>query len=282
MEVISKTNRLKAVIRKTRCARQKISFVPTMGALHEGHMSLVRQARALGDVVVVSIFVNPTQFGPREDFDKYPRNLSHDVEMLSHLGVDYVFAPSAEEIYPNGFQFYVEVNDLSDKLCGASRPGHFRGVATVVAKLLAVVEPDYALFGQKDAQQLMIIRRLVQDLNFGVTIKGCPIIRESDGLALSSRNPYLSAAERAAATALYRGLTRAAARVIDGERQVAAIRRVIEDTLAEQPLARVDYIAIVNTRDLETTDTLSGEILIALAVYIGQTRLIDNLMLTVP
>jgi pantoate--beta-alanine ligase len=282
MEVISKTNKLKAVLRKARCASLKIGFVPTMGALHAGHLALVQRAREAADLVLVSIFINPTQFGPNEDFEKYPRNLSHDVELLTRLGVDYVFAPGPEEIYPKGFDTFVEVKELSQPLCGETRPGHFRGVATVVAKLFSIVQPTIAFFGQKDAQQAILIKKMTADLDFPVEIKICPIVREADGLAMSSRNAYLSVEERSAAIVLYRSLQQAAGIILDGERNSASIRSMIEAAIEREALARIEYVEIVETKDLTPVEKIRGEILIALAVFIGKTRLIDNLLVSVP
>jgi len=282
MEVISKTNKFKAVIRKSLCTGHKIGFVPTMGALHEGHLSLVRRACDLSDVVVVSIFINPTQFGPSEDYEAYPRNLSHDVELLSKLDVDYVFAPAVEEIYPKDFQTSIEVDDLSSTLCGLSRPGHFQGVTTVVSKLFSIVQPTYAFFGQKDAQQAIIIRKMSKDLNFSVEIKISPIVRETDGMAMSSRNAHLSPAERAAAAVLYRSLRLAAGLVLEGEREADRICRAMRDEIAGEPLARIDYVDIVDTTHLSKLDTLKGEALIALSVFIGKIRLIDNILVSIP
>jgi pantoate--beta-alanine ligase len=282
MEVISKTNKLKAVLRKARCASLRIGFVPTMGALHAGHLALVQRAREAADLLLVSIFINPTQFGPSEDFEKYPRNLSHDVELLTKLGVDYVFAPGQEEIYPKGFDTFVEVKDLSAPLCGLSRPGHFRGVATVVAKLFSIVQPTIAFFGQKDAQQAILIKKMTADLDFPVEIRISPIVREADGLAMSSRNAYLSPEERAAAGVLYRSLKQAAGLVMEGERSAANIRKRIEAEIEREPLARTEYIEIVDTKDLAVVEKIRGEILIALAVFIGKTRLIDNLLVSAP
>lgn len=282
MEIISKINKLKAVVRKARCAGQTIGFVPTMGALHEGHLSLVRKARQTSDIVIVSIFVNPTQFGPTEDLEKYPRNLSHDVELLTRVNADYVFAPSPEEIYPREFETYVEVPGLSGKMCGITRPTHFRGVTTVVAKLFAIVHPTYAFFGQKDAQQALILNKMVRDLNFPVDLRICLIIRESDGLAMSSRNAYLSAEERQAAPVLHRSLMKAASLILEGERKADRIRQTIADMLGKEPRARLDYISIVDTASLDEVEELHGESLIALAVYIGTTRLIDNILVSTP
>ena len=281
MEVITKINRMKAVIRKERSQGRRVGFVPTMGALHEGHLSLVRRAARVCNIVVVSIFVNPTQFGPKEDFDKYPRHLAHDVDLLTKYDVDYVFAPTLDDVYPRDFETYVEVEGLSSKLCGASRPGHFRGVATVVAKLFAVVDPHAAFFGQKDAQQVIVLRKMVRDLGFAVTIHVCPIVREADGLAMSSRNVYLTPAERAAAPLLHRCLCRAASMAMEGERSAAAILAEMKRLIAAEPLARLDYVEIVDTVFLEPRETLKGEMLVAIAVYFGTTRLIDNLLLCV-
>ncbi len=281
MEVITKINRMKAVIRKERAQGRRVGFVPTMGALHEGHLSLVRRAARVCDIVVVSVFVNPAQFGPKEDFDKYPRHLAHDVDLLTKYGVDYVFAPTVDDVYPKDFETYVEVEGLSGKLCGASRPGHFRGVATVVAKLFAVVDPHAAFFGQKDAQQVIVLRKMVRDLGFAVAIHVCPIVREADGLAMSSRNVYLSPAERAAAPLLHKCLCRAASMVMEGERRAEAILAEMKRQIAAEPLARLDYVEIVDTVFLESRETLKGEMLVAIAVYFGTTRLIDNLLLCV-
>lgn len=279
MEIISKINKLKAVARKHRGLGHHIGFVPTMGALHEGHLSLVRRAQRLTSPVVVSIFVNPAQFGANEDFDKYPRNLSHDVELLTKAGVDYVFAPAPDEIYPKDFETYISVEELSGVLCGRTRPGHFRGVATVVAKLFAVLEPDLAFFGQKDAQQVVILRKMARDLNFPSAIQSCPIVRESDGLAMSSRNSYLSSAERRAAPVLYRSLCHAAALVLGGEQQAGKIRQQVQSVIESEPLAKTDYVEIVDNINLQPVETVRGECLLAVAVYFGKTRLIDNLII---
>ena len=282
MELITKINKLKAVVRKARAAGLRIGFVPTMGALHEGHLSLVKKARESADVVVVSIFVNPLQFSPSEDFAKYPRNLSHDVELLTRYAVDFVFAPTPDEFYAKDFETRIDVGDLADKMCGRHRPGHFAGVATVVAKLFTLVEPQIAFFGQKDAQQAIIVRRMAADLKFPVEVSICPIVREPDGLAMSSRNVYLSPDQRRAAPILYRSLRRAAALILAGERQAEAIRRAIEATLASEPLAKPQYVAIVDTIRLEPVSVVNETTLIALAVHIGDTRLIDNILVSAP
>lgn len=282
MELITKINKLKAVVRKARAAGNRIGFVPTMGALHEGHLSLVKKARECADVVVVSIFVNPLQFSPTEDFTKYPRNLSHDVELLTRHKVDFVFAPAPDEFYAKDFETRIEVDDLSGKLCGQYRPGHFAGVTTVVAKLFTLVEPQFAFFGQKDAQQAIIIRRMVADLKFPIEVSICPVVREPDGLAMSSRNIFLKPDQRRAAPILYRSLRRAAASVLAGERRAEVIRRVIEETLATEPLAQTQYVAIVDTNRLDPVSLVSENTLIALAVHIGDTRLIDNILVSAP
>ena len=282
MELIAKINKLKAVSRKVRGAGNSIGFVPTMGALHDGHLMLVKKARDVADTVLVSVFVNPIQFGRGEDFEHYPRHLSHDVELLTRAGVDYVFAPSMEEFYPKDFDTYVEVEQLSEPLCGKFRPGHFRGVATVVAKLFTIVEPDFAFFGQKDAQQAAVVRRMARDLKFPVDVRICPIVREDDGLAMSSRNAYLNPGERRAATVLYRSLCRAGSLILEGERQADRVRQAAIDLIRAEPEARLEYFEIVDSRDLQPLPVLRGEMLIALAVYIGGTRLIDNLLVDVP
>lgn len=254
-------------------------FVPTMGYLHEGHLSLIRRARAENDHVAVSIFVNPTQFGPHEDYNRYPRDLERDLRLLEPLQVDLVFVPSVEEMYPPGFQTWVIVEELSRPLEGASRPGHFRGVATVVAKLFNIVQPDRAYFGQKDAQQAVVIRRMVRDLNFPVEIVVCPTVREPDGLALSSRNTYLNPQERQAATVLFRALQAAKARYEAGERDGERLREAMREVLRGEPLARVDYVSVADPETLEELSRVEGSALLSLAVYIGNTRLIDNLLL---
>ena len=256
-----------------------IGLVPTMGALHEGHLSLVRAARARCAVVVVSIFVNPTQFGPNEDFSKYPRTFEHDCKLLEAERVDFVFAPGVEEMYRKDATTWVTVEGLSERLCGRSRPGHFRGVTTVVAKLFHVVEPDYAYFGQKDAAQVTIIRRMVRDLDFAVEIMVCPIVRESDGLAMSSRNAYLDPGQRKSATVLYRALMRIQTLADKGERSAARLVEEGKSVLGEQPGVRVDYLEIVDPETLDPVADISRGALVAVAAFVGTTRLIDNLVL---
>jgi len=253
--------------------------VPTMGALHEGHLSLVRTARAASDVVAVSIFVNPTQFGPNEDLAKYPRSFERDCAMLEHEGVDLLFAPSVEEMYPAGAVTWVTVEELSGKLDGRSRPGHFRGVTTVVAKLFHIVEPDKAFFGQKDAAQVAIIRRMVRDLNLLVEMVVCPIVREPDGLAMSSRNAYLGPEQRKQAPVLHRSLMLVQRMAEAGERDVAKLSAAGRDAIAEENSVRLEYFEIVNPHTLDPVNDLSRGALVAAAAYVGTTRLIDNLLL---
>lgn len=250
-----------------------------MGALHEGHLSLVRAARRRCDTVTVSIFVNPTQFGPNEDFSKYPRTLDRDLQMLEAEGVALVFAPSVEEMYPPGASTFISVEGLSDKLCGKSRPGHFRGVATVVAKLFNIVQPDVAFFGQKDAAQVVILKRMVRDLRMNVDIIVGSIVREPDGLALSSRNSYLDPRQRKQATVLYRSLTRVQFRADKGERGAANLIAAAREVLAEEPEVRVDYFEIVNQETLDPVEDVSSGAMVAVAAFVGSTRLIDNMVL---
>jgi pantoate--beta-alanine ligase len=261
-----------------RATGRRIGLAPTMGSLHDGHLSLVRAARERCEVVVASIFVNPTQFGPQEDYRNYPRNLESDARLLAEERVDVLFAPTPEEIYPPGFQTYVAVQELSQPLCGRSRPGHFRGVATVVTKLLNIVQPDLAFFGRKDAQQGILIQQLVRDLNLPVEIVLCPIVREADGLALSSRNAYLSPEERQAALVLHRSLGRAREMLSAGERSAERLLAVVRGMLEAESRARVDYVEVVDAATLKPIQRLQGRILLALAGWFGKARLIDNLM----
>jgi pantoate--beta-alanine ligase len=258
-----------------------LGLVPTMGALHAGHLSLARRARAENDHTAASIFVNPTQFGPNEDLARYPRDLDHDLRLLEAEGVGLVWAPPPEVVYPPGFQTWVTVEEVSRPLEGARRPGHFRGVATVVAKLFNAFTPDRAYFGQKDAQQVAVIRRMVRDLNFPPEIVVCPTVREPDGLALSSRNAYLNPEERRAATALYRALSAAQAAFASGERDAAALRAAMNRMLGAEPLARPDYVSVADPETLMELDRVDDEggALASLAVRIGNTRLIDNVVL---
>jgi pantoate--beta-alanine ligase len=265
--------------RAARRAGGRLGFVPTMGALHEGHLSLVQAARAASDVVAASIFVNPTQFGPNEDLAKYPRSFERDCELLEREGVELLFAPAVEEMYPAGAVTWVTVEGLSDKLDGRSRPGHFRGVTTVVAKLFHVVEPDAAFFGQKDAAQVAIIRRMVRDLNLAVELVVCPIVREADGLAMSSRNAYLDAEQRKRALVLHRSLMRVQQLAGAGERSAARLLAAGRDEIASESSVRLDYFEIVDAETLDRVEEVSGGALVAVAAYVGSTRLIDNVVL---
>jgi pantoate--beta-alanine ligase len=279
MKICSTTDEMRAASRAARHPGKRLGFVPTMGALHPGHLSLVRAARARSDVVAVSIFVNPLQFGPAEDLAKYPRTFERDVEFLESEVVDILFAPTPEEMYPAGAVTYVTVEGLSEKLCGKSRPGHFRGVTTVVAKLFNIVEPDLAFFGQKDAAQTTIIRRMVRDLNLPVEIVVCPIVREPDGLAMSSRNAYLSPRERKSAMVLHRSLTQLRDRFDQGERNAANLIEAGRQVLAQEPAVRVDYLEIVDPATLDPVQELRSTTLVAIAALVGNTRLIDNILM---
>jgi pantoate--beta-alanine ligase len=256
---------------------RRIGFVPTMGFLHEGHLSLVRRSKAECDVTVVSVFVNVTQFAPGEDFERYPRDLGTDSRMLQREGVNVLFAPETSDMYRPAHRTFVEVETLGEPLCGAFRPGHFRGVATVVTKLFNIVNPDAAYFGQKDAQQAILLRRMTEDLDFGIQVVVCPTVRESDGLAMSSRNAYLTPSERAAAPQLHAALEAARAAVIGGERSVERVRSLIRARLDDGP-ARLEYVEIVRASDLGAISSIEGPVLIALAAHLGSTRLIDNVV----
>jgi pantoate--beta-alanine ligase len=283
MEIIRTVEWMKQASRIARESGRLIGLVPTMGALHEGHLSLVRAAMAEHRPVVVSIFVNPAQFGPQEDLAKYPRQLEKDTALLDSLGVDFLFAPEASEIYPAGFKTYISVEGLSDRLEGKTRPGHFRGVATVVAKLLEIVQPHAAFFGRKDAQQARILRQMARDLNYSSEINVQPIVREPDGLALSSRNAYLSADDRRAAAAISRGLAAAAASIESGERNSAALIEKVRVILNSEPSIRQDYVELVSEETFEPLARLSETSLLLVAAYVGDsrpTRLIDNLLIT--
>jgi pantoate--beta-alanine ligase len=262
-----------------RGAGKTIGLVPTMGALHAGHVSLVRAARAETGFVVVSIFVNPSQFGPKEDLSRYPRPFENDVKICRDEGVDLVFHPAPEIMYPDSFRTFVEVHQLQDVMCGASRPGHFRGVATIVLKLFNIVRPDIAFFGQKDAQQARILMQMVRDLDVPVALRICPIVREPDGLALSSRNVYLNTDERSKATILHNALEAIRRRIEAGERDAAALLALARGMIDATAGARLDYAAIVDFETLRPLEKLRGQVLIALAVYFGATRLIDNVLI---
>jgi pantoate--beta-alanine ligase len=264
-----------------RAAGKRIGFVPTMGYLHDGHLSLVRAARQSCDIVTVSIFVNPRQFSPQEDLEAYPRDMERDLQLAHQAGADAVFAPAVEEMYPTVFNTEVIVHDLTDTLCGASRPGHFKGVTTVVAKLFNIVGPANAYFGQKDYQQAAVIRKMAADLAIPINVVTCPTVREKDGLAMSSRNAYLSPPQRQAALVLWHALQLAKHQVDQGERRAAKMVKTLQDFIRTEPSAEIDYVAIRDPRTLQQVDSLSGTVLIALAVHIGKTRLIDNMLLPV-
>lgn len=261
---------------------KQIGLVPTMGALHAGHVSLIRQARRENAFVVVSIFVNPTQFGPKEDLSRYPRPFENDLALCAAEDVALVFHPKPEEMYPPAFETFVDVGELQAGLCGASRPGHFRGVATIVLKLFNIIQPDVAYFGQKDAQQARILMQMTRDLNVPLRMQICPIVREPDGLALSSRNVYLSVEERRNATVLFRSLEEARIRIEAGERNVKTLLNAMRTLIESTPGARIDYVTMVDWDRLHPLDRLQGKVLIALAVYFGTTRLIDNLIVSLP
>ena len=280
MKICTTIHEMRAESRAVRRAGKRLGFVPTMGALHEGHLSLVRAARASCDVVAASIFVNPTQFGPNEDLAKYPRSFDRDRESLEREGVEFLFAPSVEEMYPAGAVTWVTVEGVSDKLDGRSRPGHFRGVATVVAKLFHVVEPDAAFFGQKDAAQVAIIRRMVRDLSLSVEIVVCPIVREPDGLAMSSRNTYLDREQRKRALVLHRSLMHIQKLAESGEQEAANLVAAGREDFAQVPSVRLDYLEIVHPDTLDPVMDISGGALAAVAAFVGSTRLIDNLLLS--
>jgi pantoate--beta-alanine ligase len=258
---------------------EPVGFVPTMGYLHQGHLALVRQARAENPSVVVSIFVNPTQFGPQEDFARYPRDPQRDLALLEKERVDLVFTPTAEEIYPPQFNSWVEMGGITEKLEGASRPGHFRGVATVVAKLFNIVQPDKAYFGQKDAQQLIVIKKMASDLDMNLEVIAVPTVREPDGLAMSSRNTYLNAEERKQAVVLYQALKLAQKLYTEGEKDAQSIRQQMTALIEKQPLANIDYISIADAETLDELEIVKPPALVSLAVKIGKTRLIDNVVL---
>jgi len=279
LKVITTIEEMRAACRALRSAGKRLGLVPTMGALHKGHLSLVRAARAQCDAVAVSIFVNPTQFGPNEDLARYPRPFERDRDMLEREGVDLVFAPTVGEMYPAGAATWVTVEELSGKLDGKSRPGHFRGVTTVVSKLFHIVEPDVAFFGQKDAAQVAVIRRMVRDLNFAVEIAACPIVREADGLAMSSRNTYLDAKQRKEALALHRSLMRVEELVRAGERDAAKLLAAGRAEFERKTAVRLDYFEIVDAETLDPVADVSAGALVAVAAYVGTTRLIDNVVL---
>jgi len=279
VEIVRRVHAMREIVREARGRRLKIGFVPTMGCLHEGHLSLVRKVKELADVVVVSIFVNPAQFGPGEDFDRYPRNLTRDADLCVAEGVDYVFTPEADELYPPGPKTYVEVTGLSDRLEGKSRPGHFRGVTTVVLKLFEVVQPDFAAFGQKDAQQAVIVRRMVTDLLLDLEVRVLPTVRDEHGIALSSRNRFLSTEQAVAARAIPRALEAARERLADGRVEAAGIISVAREILEAEELLRIDYLELVDRETLWPVTTVDAPAILLLAVECGETRLLDNAFL---
>lgn len=278
MRLLRTIKEMKKVVRELKSQGRIIGFVPTMGYLHEGHLGLVRESIRKADSTVVSIFVNPTQFDPREDFKEYPRDLKRDSEILEKEGVDFLFVPDADEIYPDGYKTYVEVHDLQDRLCGRTRTGHFRGVCTIVLKLFNIVLPDVSFFGQKDAQQAIILKRMVKDLDLDVKIEVLPIVREKDGLALSSRNTCLNPEERKAALSLSKSLIEARMKIEKGERDSEKIIQRMRKIIGEEPLAELDYIEIIEMNELNPITRVEKEALIALAVFIGKARLIDNII----
>jgi pantoate--beta-alanine ligase len=279
--VLRKANEIKKFVREMRTKNKRIALVPTMGSLHSGHLALIKEARQAAQVVVVSVFVNPTQFGPNEDLDRYPRDLSGDRRKIRAEGVDIMYAPDVNEMYPEGFQTFVEVTDITRDFCGAQRPSHFRGVTTVVAKLFHIVQPDVAIFGEKDFQQLVTIRRMSRDLNMDINIVGRPTVREEDGLAMSSRNTYLSAGQRQQATAIFRGLSKAKRLCESGEYDTAELAAVVLDLLREQRDMEIDYVSVCDPESLERIHEVEKEAVVLVAVRLGDIRLIDNIRLRV-
>lgn len=280
MEIITKSARMEVLAQKLRADQQAIGFVPTMGALHEGHLSMVREARRMADVVIVSIFVDPAQFRSEKEFDQYPRDLARDADMLSPIGVEYIFAPNAAEMYPPGFSSYVDVEDLSDRLEGASRPGHFRSVATALMILFNIVRPKFVFMGQRDAQQTVIVKKMIRDLHLPIEVVVMPIVREEDGLACSSRNVQLSTEERTAAAILCRSMRKAEELFNDGERSANRIIKAVRREIQAEPLAELDYVAVTDAEHLDPLDDLTDRnALVSVAASFGRTRLIDNVIL---
>ncbi|SHH22668.1 pantoate--beta-alanine ligase [Thermosipho atlanticus] len=277
MKTVTNINEMKTIVNNL-YKKKSIGFVPTMGYLHEGHLSLIKYAKKENDVVVVSIFVNPTQFGPNEDYNNYPRNLERDLKLLEDLEVDYAFVPDVSEMYPSDFSTFVEETELSKYLCGASRPGHFRGVCTVVTKLFNIVKPTRAYFGQKDAQQFRVLRRMVRDLNMDVEMIELPIVREEDGLAMSSRNIYLTPEQRKAATRLYKSLLKAKELIEMGIKDASKVKNEMKKIL-DHPLLKIDYIEIVDEQTLKPVEKIENKVIVALAVFVGRARLIDNIII---
>lgn len=276
MKIVQTVEEVRAMVKQWRQDGLTVGLVPTMGYLHEGHKSLIDRAVKENDRVVVSVFVNPMQFGPTEDLASYPRDLERDAALCEEAGAALIFHPDPENMYASDFSSFIDMNTLTKGLCGKTRPIHFRGVCTVVGKLFNIVQPDKAYFGQKDAQQLAVIRHMVRDLNFNLEVVGCPIIREEDGLAKSSRNTYLNEEERQAALILSKGLSKGQALIEAGERDTAVVKQAITEMIETEPLARIDYVELVDWNTLEPVEKIEGDVLNAIAVYIGKTRLIDN------
>lgn len=281
MRIVTAPREMTRLVTEMREAGRSVGLVPTMGFFHAGHVSLMRAAREENDFVVVSLFVNPIQFGPREDFKEYPRDLDHDVEIATQAGVDCIFHPRVEDMYPQPYLTFVEVEGITEGLCGTSRPGHFRGVATVVAKLFHIIPAHRAYFGLKDAQQVRVIQKMVEDLNFDIQVVACPTVREEDGLAMSSRNVYLRPEERRAATVLHRSLHRAEKMVREGERDARKVLSAVREMLESEPLVEPEYVEAVDWEWLRPVERLQGKVLIALAARVGKARLIDNVLLDV-
>ncbi len=281
MKVVKTVKEVREIVKEWRQQGLTVGFVPTMGYLHEGHKSLIEKSVSMNDRTVVSVFVNPTQFGPNEDLEAYPRDLERDKALVESAGGNLIFNPEPSEMYPGHFTTTVNTTEVSELLCGAKRPVHFGGVCLVVTKLFNIVKPDRAYFGQKDAQQLAVIKRFVKDLNFDIEIIGCPIIREDDGLAKSSRNTYLNKEERVAALILSKSLNKGKEAILNGERNVSKVIEIITNNLNTEKLAKVDYVEIVDNENIQRISTIKGEILCAIAVYIGKTRLIDNFIMNV-
>jgi len=281
MEQFTKISEIRKALEKVRRQGKTIGFVPTMGYLHEGHLSLVRESLKKADYTAISIFVNPTQFGPEEDFNRYPRDLSRDAQILEKEGVNILFIPDTREMYPEGYKTFVEIQDLQNLLCGESRPGHFRGVCTVVLKLFNIIQPNMCFFGQKDAQQAVIIKKMVRDLNLDISIEVLPIVREYDGLAMSSRNSYLDPEQRKAALVLYESLKEAEKMIREGERSAGNIIERMCKIINSEPRARIDYVEIVDLENLNPVVEIENKALIALAVFIGSVRLIDNIIVNI-
>lgn len=279
MKILKTVSEVREFVKDKKTNGKTIGLVPTMGYLHEGHASLIEKSASQNDITIVSIFVNPTQFGPTEDLDKYPRDLEHDTKVAEKAGADAIFHPTPSEMYPNGYSTYINVENLTAGLCGKSRPTHFRGVTTVVGKLFNITQADRAYFGQKDAQQLAVIKRMVYDLNFNIEIVPCPIVREESGLAKSSRNVYLSDEEKREALVLSRSLKEAERLFNDGERNADILKKRITDIIESSPIANIDYVEIVDFETIQPISEIKGEALVALAVKFGSTRLIDNTIL---